>query len=91
MNFISIEYILFLGLLAVIYYLFPIKRRWIVLLIGSYAFYYFSSGKLLFFLLVSTLSIYACGLLIDRENIKTKMNSEQLSLEEKKKLKVRIR
>ena len=87
MNFISIEYIIFLGFLVALYYIFPLKKRWIVLLIGSYAFYYFSSGKLLFFLILSTLSIYASGLLIDRENIKLKISDDSLSPEDKKKLK----
>ena len=46
-----------------------------------------SSGKLLVFLLASTISIYVAGLLIDRENMKVKVIGVDLEKEEKKKLK----
>ena len=87
MSFISIEYCMFLLILAMLYYIFPLKKRWIVLLVGSFIFYYLSSGKLLFFLVLSMLSIYACGLLIDRENLKVDLLDDSLSKEEKKEIK----
>jgi FtsZ-binding cell division protein ZapB len=46
-----------------------------------------SSGKLLVYLLISTLSIYAGGLLIDRENINAKLKGIDLDKKQKKELK----
>ena len=87
MSFISIKYAIFLAITVLLYYIFPKKKRWIVLLGASYVFYYISSGSLLIYLLISTLSIYAGGLLIDRENIRVKLLGANLEKQEKKELK----
>lgn len=55
-------YILFLPLVLIIYQLFPQKKRWFVLLIGSYCFFWSLSGILIIYLLLSTLSIHYTGL-----------------------------
>ena len=87
MSFISIEYAIFLIISVFLYYICPKKFKWIVLLASSYIFYFLSSGKLLVFLLTSTISIYVSGLLIDRENIRTKLLGAELEKQEKKILK----
>lgn len=87
MSFISIKYALFLIVTVIAYYIIPQKKRWLVLLFASYIFYYLSSGKLLVCLILSTLSVYAGGLLIDRENIKEKYLGLNLEKEKKKELK----
>ena len=87
MSFISIKYIAFLIISVILYYIVPKKHKWIVLLASSYVFYYISSKSLLVFLLISTLSIYAAGLIIDRENLKVKLLGANLEKDEKKILK----
>lgn len=44
----------------------PRRARWAVLLLASYAFFWYISRQLIFFVLVSTLSIWTCGLALDR-------------------------
>ena len=87
MSFISIKYIAFLIISVLLYYIVPKKYKWIILLASSYIFYYLSSKGLLIFLLISTLSIYSAGLMIDRENLKVKLLGANLEKDEKKILK----
>ena len=48
MSYTSYFYLLFfLGALVILYYLMPLKWRWLVLLGGSYFFYWLASGKLI--------------------------------------------
>ena len=39
MNYISIEFFFFVMLSLLIYYIIPIKNRWIILLVFSFSFY----------------------------------------------------
>lgn len=55
----------FLPAVMILYHFVHQKYRWIVLLIASYAFYFIVSGKLLVFLLISTLSIHYTGLWLE--------------------------
>ena len=87
MSFISFKYAVFLVGLVFLYYIIPSKYRYLVLLFGSFAFYYLSSGVHSVFLVLSVLSVYSLSLLIDRENKKSKLISDELSKEEKKELK----
>ena len=89
MSFISIQYITFLLIAIIIYYIFPKKYRWITLLISSYIFYYLSSKSLTIFLLISTVTIYIAGLLINRKNEKEFTKTKDL--EEKKEFKKKIK
>lgn len=66
----SIKFVVFASLVVFLYYVFPIKKRWIVLLVSSYIFYYLSSKNLIIFILLSTLSIYLAGIYIDKVNNK---------------------
>ena len=52
MSYASIEFLLFVLVLVLIYYIFPKKHRYIVLLIGSLIFYYLFSGKYIIFILL---------------------------------------
>lgn len=54
--------IIFLPLVLLLYQIIPGRHRWKVLLIASYLFFYSISGKLLAYLIVSTLSIHQIGL-----------------------------
>jgi len=68
MTFTSFNFLIFFPLLAVIYYLFPARLRWIVLLIASYFFYI--NIKPVYALLTTgiTLSTYLFTRLIDKSD-----------------------
>ena len=53
MNFASFEFLAFLGVLTLVYFLVPKKTQWIVLLIGSMVFYAFAGFVSFFFLLAA--------------------------------------
>lgn len=84
MSLISFEYILLLLITLIGYYITPKKVRIGILLIASYSFYWLSSNKLIIFLLISTLTVYLAGLLLDKQN---KRLDVELPKEEKKELK----
>ncbi|MGN0367766.1 MAG: MBOAT family O-acyltransferase [Wujia sp.] len=54
-------FIAFVALVFAVYYIVPKKGRWLVLLFASYAFYMYASVSAVVFILVSTLSTYACA------------------------------
>ncbi len=87
MSFVSLEFIGFVLATFILYYLFPRKIRWIILLVSSYIFYFLSSKSLIVFLLLSTLSIYFGTLLISKIN--DKEINKDLDKEEKKKIKLK--
>lgn len=64
MSIISLKFIVFVVGLLLIYYIVPKKIRWIVLLLGSLYYYYLSSGKLVLYVISSTVIIYAVGLML---------------------------
>ena len=68
MDFTSAAFFLFVLLLAGVYFVIPGKYQWIVLLAGSYAFYYLTAGPLLIFLVITTITTYATGVLLGRVN-----------------------
>lgn len=68
MSFCSFEYILFLPIVFVFYWLFPKKYRWVVLLISSYYFYMSWNIKYSLLMLFITLVSYSSALLISRFN-----------------------
>src|SRR5574344_2400819 len=83
----SIEFILFIAIVFVLYYILPKKIRWLALLVSSYVFYYINSKKLTIFLVITTLSIYLLALLLTKLNNITKEKCKFLEKEEKKILK----
>ena len=64
----SIKFVVFAALVVFLYYIVPLKKRWIVLLVSSYIFYFLSSKYLIVFILLSTLSIYLSGILIGKQD-----------------------
>lgn len=74
MNFNSLQYILFLPVTVILYYLLPKKIKNPVLLAASYIFYAFWGPAYAGFILFSTVSTYCAGLMIgkyrDRKAIK---------------------
>lgn len=62
-SYYSLTYaLLFLPVTMIIYQLTSAKRRWIILLAASYVFFWSISGRLLFYIVFSSLSIHHFGL-----------------------------
>lgn len=64
MNFNSLEYILFLAANILLYYILPGRFRNWLLLLSSYYFYMCWNPKYALLMLLSTVTTYACGLLV---------------------------
>ena len=63
----SLFFLLFLGALYVVYYvLCPLKYRWIVLLGASVIFYALACAASPVYLVLTSISIWAAGILMDR-------------------------
>ncbi len=63
MSFLSLTFALFLTIVCIIYYLFPKRYRWTVLLVASYYFYFQYDWRLSIFLIITTITVYlsACS------------------------------
>lgn len=95
----SLEFIIFVAIIILIYKIVPKKFKWIVLLISSYIFYFLNSNKLIIFILITTLSIYFVGLKINKidinlneklKDIKDKELKKQLKNKSKKSKKITL-
>ena len=65
-SYFSISYLaIFLPVVIVLYAVCPRRFRWVVLLAASYVFFWLISGKLIIFILISTLTIYGVGIKLD--------------------------
>ena len=91
MSFLSLTFLLFIAVVACIYFCMPKKYQWIVLLISSYFFYLCAGWKLIFYLLFTTLSTFLCGLIIGMLNDQYKrslaIGKDKMGKERKKELK----
>ena len=76
----------FLPITLLIYAFTSKKKRWLVLLIASYIFFLSLSGKLIVYLLFSTLSIHYFGLWLDKINKTRDEKLELCSKDEKKEI-----
>ena len=66
MLFTSYEFLLFVGVLLVLYYTIPKKMQWILLTLASYIFYGLSGPGYLIFILITTITAYLTAVLMDR-------------------------
>ncbi|MBO7710691.1 MAG: MBOAT family protein [Lachnospiraceae bacterium] len=64
MNFVSYEFIAFVCIVAALYFIFPMKIRYLVLLLASLFFYWTAGWQKLIFLGAAALVTYLCGLAI---------------------------
>lgn len=91
MLFTSYQFLLFLVILFIIYYVFPKKYQWILLLIGSYVFYAFAGIEYLLYFFSTTISTYLISQRIKRvkqiQKEYMQANKGNLSREERKKYK----
>lgn len=87
MSFLSLSFLLFFTVLAVLYFVLPQKCQWTVLLIFSYIFYFLVSGKLPIYMLVTTVVTYIAAITIqhfkDKTDAEIKSRSD-ISRDEKK-------
>lgn len=90
MSYTSSEYFVFLLLAVVCYYIIPKKGRWVVLLLASYAFYFYSSRKYIIFIIGSAITIYLIGLWLSRIDVDFKEAKKGLDKEAKKALKAKV-
>ncbi len=95
MSFTSIPFLLFLAVLIVLYYVLPKKNQWILLLVGSYVFYYFAGLKYFAFILFTTITTYLVTIYMDKNNARQAEylaeHKAELSKEEKKAYKAKIK
>ncbi len=82
-------FILFFGITYALYSLCPQKGKWIVLLVGSYVFYFFSAKGHVLSLIACTLIVWGAGLWIDKLDSTLKEKRKGLERAEKKKLKAK--
>lgn len=89
MLFTSSEFIVFLILVLLLYYLVPGKFQWQILLLFSYVFYFLADPKYLFFIIFTTCSTYIVSIQIEKINLNQKeyLATHELNREEKKKYK----
>lgn len=92
MNYTSLNFILFVALTVLVYFLFPLKKqKWTVLLVASYVFYLFAGYKYVAFILFTTVSTYLFALWINRIGEKSKetlkLNKQTWDRDKKKKFK----
>ena len=95
MLFTSYEFIGFLLLLFVLYYIVPKKFQWQLLLVFSYVFYFIVNPWYLVYIITTTITIYLLGYRIeqlrDEQSLYLKEHKEVLTKEEKKTYKSKIK
>lgn len=73
MLFNSLEFLIFLPIVFVLYWLIPHRFRWLLLLVASYFFYIYWNWKLVFLILFTTIVSYASGILLEKYNERRKI------------------
>ncbi len=90
----SLNFLLFLGLVILVYYIVPKKFQWAILLIASYGFYLSSGIKHVIYIIFTTLFTYASGLymqsLRDKQQQKIEALGEEATKEQKRELKKEV-
>ncbi len=71
MLFNSLEFLIFLPITFIFFWIMPKKYKWVILLIASYVFYMWWNWKLVFLILFTTIISYLCGVLIGKYSNKT--------------------
>ncbi len=95
MLFTSYGFIGFVFFLLVLYYAVPQKMRWPLLLLFSYAFYYLADPIYLVYITITSISVWACGVWIERfrqeQTEYLSLHKEELSREDKKNYKASVK
>lgn len=72
MNFNSLSFLIFYPIVLILYFVLPLKFRWVMLLAASYYFYMSWSAPLIFLILFTTVISWVCSLIIERTESKAK-------------------
>ena len=95
MQFTSVSFLLFAGLVLLAHWLTPKNFRWITLLLASYVFYLFAGVKYLVFMVFTTLTTYgatmAMAKVLDKQAAYLAEHKATLSREEKKEYKAKTK
>jgi D-alanyl-lipoteichoic acid acyltransferase DltB (MBOAT superfamily) len=81
MAFTQMNFLMFITLVVLVYFIVPLRTRWVVLLLGSLTFYYLNSGYLLLVLLASIVFTFVIGIVIQNINDKGKAQLSNLGKE----------
>ena len=73
MSFVSLSFLIFLGLAIFFYFITPKDARFIILLIANTAFYWIGCQFNIFYLIGSIFSVYIGGLIISKIKDKAKL------------------
>ncbi len=93
MTLISIEFALLLVATAFIYFIFPLKYRWTVLLLSSLVFYFNGGLGIGYLMIFDAITIWGIALILDKYNENAKIHLKEnpdLTREEKKEYKSEI-
>jgi len=82
----SLYFIAFVAITCILYFIFPKKAKWVVLLVSSYIYYWISSNKLIVYLLITTLSIYLLALWMGKIDKQTKEKCKAIESKEERKV-----
>lgn len=92
MTYTSFEFfIIYFGVTYLLYSIFPKKAKWCVLLVGSLAFYFIATDAHIEFLLISSLIIWAVGMIIQKLNDSFAEKKKLTAKEERKALKAKYK
>ncbi len=88
MSFVSYGFIAFFAILLVVYYLFPKKFQWTLLLLASYFFYAFSGIENFIFIVATTVSCFFVARVMEKRKLKedeyVALNKESMDKEGRK-------
>ena len=87
MLFTSYEFLLFLGIVFLLYYIIPKKLQWPFLLLASYLFYFIANPWYLLYIMATTITVYLTARAIERkkERFKDWYNSQKNNWTESRK------
>ncbi len=95
MLFTSYGFIAFLAILLVVYYIFPKKLQWTLLLLASYVFYAFSGLENILFIVATTLSCFFIARIMEKmrlgEDAYVSAHKEELDKESRKAYRARAK
>lgn len=81
----SLEFLVYIFAILLIYIVVPKKAKWLVLLIASYIYYFSNSTYLILCILFTTISIYLVALKMSKIDEETKIKVKEIEEKDKKK------
>lgn len=76
MSLVSVEFIVFVIISLLLYYIVPKKFQWIILLVSSVSFYFIGGAGTIMYLAFTTLTTYFAGILLGKYNKEDKKDAE---------------